>query len=85
MGVEEWGSVRGEGAQRRGEHQREHGFGEIDGLGEGDSVSERLGAVGAGGTEREDGFQMGEGADSDQGGEGSDSGSWGQREGQFGE
>lgn len=56
----------------------------MGGLGEGDSVSERLGQRELEG-QREDGFQMGEGADSDQGGEGSDSGSWGQRKGQFGE
>lgn len=85
MGVQEWGSVRGEGARRRGEHQREQGFREIDGLGEGDSVSERLGAEGAGGTEGgwvSDGrgcrFRPGAG-------EGSDRGSGGQRQGQFGE
>lgn len=84
LGVEEWGSARGEGTQRRGEHQREQGFGEIGGLGEGDSPSERLGQRELEG-QKEDGFQMGEGADSDQGGEGSDRGSWGQRKGQFGE
>lgn len=48
-------------------------------------MSERLGAEGAGAEQRENGFQMGEGADSDQGDEGSDRGSWGRKEGQFGE
>ena len=60
------GSVREKGAQRRGEHQKEQGFSEIDRLGEGGSVSGSLGAEGVGRTER-GWVSGGGGADSDQG------------------